>query len=86
MSEMVERVAKALYAADGYKLLVVDAAWEADRVEIRERYRSLAVVAIEAMREPTIDMQVAGFLTNEIHGHFHGANTAWRAMIDAALR
>ncbi len=50
---MVERVARALCAADGYS-------WAEDELYMRQ-----ARAAIEAMREPTEEMQKAGLRVNK---------------------
>ena len=77
MSEdMVERVAEAIDAA------MSDAAGFE-----RERAIAGARAAIEAMREPTEEMAIAGAIG--IGGHMPSpldAADAWRAMIDAALQ
>lgn len=73
MSEKLEQVARALTEVD-------DSLWVGeDRMRY---YRTAARVAIEAMREPTEAMLIAG----------HGANLCenapevWEAMIDEALK
>lgn len=73
MSEMIERVARAIDEASqppgqkDYKVLMKNA----------------ARAAIEAMREPTMDMESAA-------SNWQGAqmtySDVWRAMIDAALK
>jgi len=63
---MVERVAKAIYQADGFMLTMcetADESWAKDRDDVRERYRLKARAAIAAMREPTVAMIDAGFVT-----------------------
>lgn len=88
MSEMVERVARVLCAKDccdpdepEYGFLggsVSGYAWQG--------YVPQARAAIAAMREPTIDMQVAGteqWLCEAAMEERSPAN--WKAMIDAAL-
>lgn len=72
MSEMVERVARAMMYAD----------WGSDRtpppdVSIKNYY-AMARAAIEAMREPTAGMVEA---TEGWDSH----RVAWQLMIDAAL-
>lgn len=72
MSEMVERVARAISKADENDGSIVT--WVS--------YRRTARAAIEAMREPTESMMEAG----EKHireGRFSSVN--WKRMIDAAL-
>lgn len=93
MSEMVERVARAICAAD-------DEPWDElgetseDNAPFgysRQWYRGLARAAIAAMREPTEEM-ISG---EGVHEHVHwdyscyvcgGAQEHWYAMIDAALK
>lgn len=68
MSEMVDRVAKALEARlKGNEFL---------------SYEDAARAAIEAMREPTKRMAMAGYGANDMKP----AKAAWTAMIDAALK
>ena len=84
MSEMVERVAKAIYEAgpDGY-------VWESAAPYWLNEYRDLARAAIAAMREPSVEMEKAG--ARGISACFTPepddppALAAWRAMVDAAL-
>ena len=73
MSEMVERVAAAWMLAE------IGVRWEDAYDGARERYRSWARKAIEAMREPTDAMTLVRLDPEE-------AEYYWRAMIDAALR
>lgn len=80
-TEMVERVAKAIYHSKPR-----NRPWEILRPEFQRQYEKQAIVAIEAMREPTIDMEVAGteaWLCEAAMEDRAGAN--YRAMIDAAL-
>jgi len=80
MSEMVERVARALRALPVRDYAQVGG--ELDELRLREAARA----AIEAMREPTEGMVKAGENTVCIHGDPQcGAAYAWAAMIDAAL-
>jgi len=77
MSEIVERVAKAIMGAENPDAL--------------DQYTEMARAAIEAMREPTQDMRLAGVAewckpdaTLE-HESTLVFNVIWRAMVDAAL-
>ena len=78
MSEMVERVARAISGGD-------------DPANVLEIHRHRAKLAIEAMREPTEAMVDAG--RNEPVSHSWGSggefitdpDEVWQAMIDAAL-
>lgn len=94
MSEMIERVAKALYdmepiedsgeSIDGFQVTPAGAlTWEAVKEcheEVAEHYREQAQAAIAAMREPTEAMMDAGdiFADNTVR-------QCWQAMIDEAL-
>lgn len=76
MSEMVERVAKAICESSGQS-------WESAGDGYREICDGFARAAIEAMREPTEDMQEAADMDRTYYGHI--ATNNWRAMISAAL-
>ncbi len=71
MSEMIERVAKALVEA-----------WPSWGTWGDEEARKGARAAIEAMREPTEAMVIAG--GKQLDCAFE--RQCWRAMIDAALK
>lgn len=77
MSEMVERVAKALAAQD----FSCDWGWVAPHYQ--EAYLESARAAIEAMREPTEGMKECG---REETGSLATALAAWDSMIDEALK
>jgi hypothetical protein len=85
MSEMVERVAKALSIVDGNH----PDACSNDEEEIPawKLYVKDARAAIEAMREPTEAMlnEAVGALDSHNVGS-HEANIVWQAMIDEALK
>jgi len=79
MSEMVERVARAIALAsldDETRAVVDPETWP-----VANSYYDMAIAAIEAMRMPTKEMEgtylVAGGLA---------AEDLWPAMIDAALK
>lgn len=74
MSEMIERVARALAKADGTPDCEIDDFWHAFEIDAR--------TAIEAMREPTGAMYTAGEKKAEAGS---GADWIYRAMIDTAL-
>ena len=78
MSEMVERVAKAIHADRSLQ----HCEWETEAPTMRGFYLSCARAAIEAMREPTREMTAAA-QTRWNAGH---DRTAWRLMIDEALK
>lgn len=79
MSEMIERVAKAISLGEWSD----SEHWQcrSDREEWMERARS----AIEAMRQPTEAMDRAGLRENTLQGAAIWATPAWQAMIDMAL-
>lgn len=83
MSEMIEKVALAIYGEVALKGVGDD---------VRKTMMGVARAAVEAMREPTQAMQAAGEAAGgkayEWTGDsivFHAANS-WPAMIDAALQ
>ena len=71
MSEMIERVARAIMDADG----------DPKGCEIMEYQMRRARAAIEAMREPTAAMRQAA--SHDLEEFDPGI--AWRTMMDAAL-
>lgn len=74
MSEMVERVARAIHAAAH---LSFNSDW--DKLTYREGYYAAARAAIEAMREPTFDPEAVSYHRGMTRADW------WRAMIEAAL-
>lgn len=72
MSEMVERVARAIYAHD----FMLPVGWEGSQI--------IARAAIAAMREPLPEMAEAG--RQHINCGNGDAEPVWEAMIDEALR
>ena len=82
VSEMVERVARALHASQGrppaVKWGINLQSWDALLPMERDAFTNAALTAIEAMREPTEIMIEAG------HVEVACVQT-YRAMIDAAL-
>lgn len=90
MSEMVERVARALYEADASNSSVRWESWPENKDRARKglrikcgKYRDRARAAIEAMREPTSEMIDAAW--NEAETQTEQAQEVWCAMINAAL-
>lgn len=82
MSEMIERVAKAIYDSHEFKK-----GWEhPDTKRLwHEFMRAEARAAIEAMREPTDEMLEAshyGEAPREPNSHYE----VWKYMIDTALK
>ncbi|WIA54360.1 hypothetical protein N6H05_14935 [Sphingobium sp. WTD-1] len=84
MSEMIERVAKAIYEEDDpwHK------AWPwpdlNEKQGTADAYRRIAAAAIKAMREPTFPMVKAMFNTKDDGGgSLH--ERKWQSAIDAAL-
>lgn len=88
MSEMIERVAKAILATTGEPTM-----WDHYAPGTQEHYRSMARAAIEAMREPTAAMIEVGDASVDLDWSLEpgegldgvDVTPAWRAMIDAAL-
>ena len=78
MSEMIERVARALAIADGMHPEAVSNG--EDAVPVWTLYVDDARAAIEAMREPTDVMVDAGYAVT-----VDDETEVWQAMIDAAL-
>lgn len=84
MSEMIERVGVAIHAA------LTAADFEASHMRT-EQLIAVARAAIQAMREPTREMQAAVEADDVIQGGLDDCNQhgipddAWRLMIDAAL-
>lgn len=85
---MIERVARAIYAAEGNtraeppdctpRPMTLDD----EAADDRETYFIYARAAIEAMREPTEAMERAAVVSWE---NYNGLAIAYTAMIDAAL-
>jgi hypothetical protein len=74
MSEMVERVAKAIMTANE----------QSTGLKFSDLCRDMARAAIEEMREPVPGMRSAGA---DVAGNSEdGAAIIWRAMIDEALK
>lgn len=97
MSEMIERVARALAEREGFVWAVLaDGGATARRWQRYERtyWRDHAVAAIEAMREPTMTMLNAAVDATGAGSDMSWANrspqglfeTGHKAAIDAALR
>lgn len=86
MSEIVERVAKAVFLHERS-----DGEWNAMNETGRGYYRDLARIAIAAMREPTEAMRAAVEGDQQIQCGLDDCNKhgipydAWELMIDAAL-
>lgn len=97
---MIDRVARAAYLHT-FHVQTDDQReywWNYAGEAVREMYRGKARAAIEAMREPSSNMQVAGdniiersMIHDEVDGVTTGRNAlnaetiCWTAMIDAAL-
>ena len=87
--EMIERVARKLFdernriwlGAGGNPDHYVS--WEAENDDFREQLRQEARTVIEAMREPTEAMALAGIEADMESGF--GATMAWQAMVNKAL-
>jgi hypothetical protein len=86
MSEMVERVARAMFEDDQFDYEPKMPTWE--ETGAREEYRRKAKIAIRAMREPSeamIDAAYTGYDSEGFGIGRHDALTVWQAMIDATL-
>jgi hypothetical protein len=89
MSEMVERVAKAIWDQErkqpdcGHR-----PDWEVLNVTAADAYRAKARAAIETMWEPTQVMMKAAELSLDENtiGRPKGIVDTWQAMVDAALK
>ena len=86
---MIERVAKAIFASE------YTGPWdtldEEGSIESKEIFRRMARAAIEAMREPTPDMGLAGYTAFDKFGEDAVLGpeelvATWQSMIDAALK
>lgn len=77
MSEMVERVAQAIYEGPDRDIYLTP--WPELREKDRDHFIAVARSAIQAMREPTEQMVFAADWQER------GTYAAWRAMIDAAI-
>lgn len=87
MSEMIERVAKAIW--EKHRAMLLGEEWEELDRFTTERYRGYASAAIAAMREPTEAMEIAGHGTAiDVDGttHMVSAKACWQAMVDEALK
>lgn len=75
MSEMIERVARTL----------ANCAMEPFNDLTRPKFESDARAAVEAMREPTAEMQKAFYALDAVSTPT-GSYAGWKAMIDEALK
>lgn len=81
MSDMVEKVARAVCIALGHE----PEEW-AYSERVRERCRRIARAAMQAMREPTKAMLQAGRLNDSEDGASGNPESIWQAMVNAALK
>lgn len=72
MSEMIERIAKAIMSAEN--------------PDSRDQYAEMARAAFVAMKNPTHEMIGAALDDYDRRGGRQGYTDAWNAMIDAALK
>ena len=96
MNEMVERVAKSIWAATLWDRVYNEAADRFDwdhNVEDKDSVLRIAAAAVSAMREPTPGMMASadakipsGFHFGIKDGDLHGCRIIWHAMIDEALK
>jgi hypothetical protein len=88
MSEMVERVARAMAGESGCVVSQQFDAGTGRLVDTKEEWKNwipFARAALAAMREPTEKMTIAGSLRSDYSGTAEDAGNQWRVMIDAAL-
>ncbi len=82
MSEFIDRVAAAIYEAQGIVFAGTDPGpFETWPDDDKECYRVLAVAAIRAMREPTEEMLEAAYYA----AMAEKANDVWQEMIDSVI-
>lgn len=86
MSEMVERVARALCVADGCDPDHESADPIDTGIKLWTRYVRDASAAIEAIREPTKAMIQAAYDSSLDDDERFDAHEIWQAMIDEALK
>jgi hypothetical protein len=87
MSGMVEKVARAIYAADEMEF-DAQIPWGDADAEVHSYWFDMARASIEAMREPTDAMVDAVWTQPDSNGSQYpigGYREQYRAMIDAAL-
>lgn len=87
MSEMIERIARALYEkmnpeSEEFRGFAEFYRWDGRHFKGQEHYRRMARIVIEEMREPTQPMLDAVDISVPTLGMII---TPWRQMIDAAL-
>lgn len=82
MSEIIERVAEAMYNRHAGK----DDTWQSLNSFWRKTYLEKARAAIEAMREPTGNMIETGSeACQHLNSRWENSNECWKAMVDEAL-
>jgi hypothetical protein len=84
MTDMIERVATALYEQWAASF-VVSKTWDGAKPGSQAEFRTIARTAIAAMREPTEEMIFDGGKAVLIVHHTLNTGDVYRAMIDAAL-
>lgn len=78
---MIEKVARAIYHATPR-----NRPWEALAPNFKRYWAKRAIAAVHAMREPTVEMEVAGTEAWVVEAAMEDrAGMNYRAMIDAAL-
>lgn len=87
MSELIDRVAMAMFARNAERCHLTDK-WEDANDYIRGGWRALACAGIEAMRDPTCKMCAAGCSDYMIECGFsvHTTEWIWQTMVDEALK
>jgi hypothetical protein len=89
MSEIVERVARAIYLVPvGGREDPYAQRWDELREKHQDAFRAIARAAIEAMREPTEAMMAGVDCAGEKAEWLSGKawKVGWQAMIDEALK
>lgn len=88
MSEMIERVAEAMWTArqEAHGHYPDDGPWASQVEMVKDWVRAEVRAAIEAMREPTKAMELAGDLKLTWAEVTYGPDEIWRAMVDEALK
>lgn len=82
MSEMVERVARALNAADSDGLSGEPCSWDELLPHWQGQYLAMACAAIQAMRSHKLVFREDGEVVHEVRGE---PNAVWQTFLDAAL-
>ena len=86
MSEIVDRIAQAIFAKDEHWLVLGGDVWEkAPRIQ-REKCIRQAIAALNETRKPTEAMCQAAYEKAGCPSDWQGFEEMWGAAIDAALK